>query len=198
MSLQALYDWIFRQNADGTFLPMKTVGIILGLLLLSAHLIALLKADSVIAQAKSFPRSRMWGIVLLAVCLVWSLFLAICMDMGEYYHLRKWLLMLLPVSFFLVVIFVPEFLAVRALGTLMLLAASPVLHSAFLQEQTSRLLLPILAYAWIIAGMFLVGMPYLLRDGINWVTQNKSRWQMASLGGVVYGAVLLVVALTSY
>jgi hypothetical protein len=94
----------------------------------------------------------------------------------------------------LVVSFVPEFLAVRALGALLLLAASPVLHAAFLQPQTSRLLVPILAYVWVLGGMFLVGMPYLLRDGITWATANPGRWKMASAGGVAYGALMLVVA----
>ena len=40
--------------------------------------------------------------------------------------------------------------------------------------------LPVLAYAWIIAGMFFVGMPYLLRDWITWLTQKPSRWKLAS------------------
>jgi hypothetical protein len=120
------------------------------------------------------------------------------MDMGEFYTWRRWLVMLVPLTFVLVITFVPEFLAVRALGTLMILAASPVLHSAFLQPQASRLLLPILAYAWAIAGMFLVGLPYLLRDWVEWLTKNDARWRLATLGGAAYGAVLFVVAVVDY
>ena len=101
-------------------------------------------------------------------------------------------------TFVLVVVYVPEFLAVRALGTLMLLAASPVLHAAFLQLQTSRLLLPVLAYAWVLVGMFWVGMPYLMRDWITWATQNQARWNMAALGGAAYGAAMQVAALVDY
>lgn len=80
----------------------------------------------------------------------------------------------------------------------MLLAASPVLHAAFLQPQISRLLLPILAYVWIIVGMFFVGMPYLMRDWITWATKTAGRWKLASLAGAAYGIVLLVVALVNY
>jgi hypothetical protein len=107
-------------------------------------------------------------------------------------------MMLVPLSFFLVIIYVPEFLAVRALGTLMILAASPLLHAAFLQPQTSRLLIPILAYVWAIVGMFLVGLPYLLRDWIDWVTQSATRWRLAAIGGAAYGALLFVVAVVDY
>ena len=198
MNLQALYDWIFHQQPDGVGLPMKTVGLLLGAALLGAHLWAWLRADEAMAMAKKFPRNRAWGIVLLALCLVWSLFLASCMDMGEFFTWRRFLLMLLPVSFVLIVVYVPEFLAVRALGPLLLLVSSPVLHAAFLQPQMSRLLLPVLAYVWIIAGMFFVGTPYVMRDGILWLTQSRERWKLAALGGAAYGAVLFVLAAVNY
>lgn len=198
MNLQDLYDWIFHQRADSAGLSMKTVGLVLGLLLLASHLWAWLNADKAMKLARDFPRHRLAGIVLLTLALLWSLFLVSCMDMGEFFTWRTRILVLLPVSFLLVVLYVPEFLAVRALGSLLLLAAMPVLSAAFLQPQLSRLLLPILAYAWIIGGMFLVGMPYLMRDGIQWLSHSKGRWQLATLGGAAYGAALLVAALVSY
>ncbi|CAN5685508.1 hypothetical protein BH11VER1_BH11VER1_33400 [soil metagenome] len=198
MNLQDLYDWIFHQRADSAGLPMKTVGMMLGLLLLASHLWAWLNADKAMKLAKDFPRHRIAGIVLLTLCLLWSLFLVSCMDMGEFFTWRTRILVLLPVSFLLVVLYVPEFLAVRALGSFLLLAAMPVLSAAFLQPQLTRLLLPTLAYAWIIGGMFFVGMPYLLRDGIEWVSRSKGRWQMATLGGVAYGAALFIAALITY
>lgn len=198
MNLQELYDWIFRQNPDGSSPSLKSVGIIVGALLVVAHLAALVRAEQTMKFAKEFPRNRPWGVALLLVCTVWSLFLVKCMDMGEFFSWRQYVLMLVPVTFVLVVTFVPEFLSVRALGTLMLLAASPVLHAAFLKPQTSRLLLPVLAYAWIIAGMFFVGTPYVLRDWVNWLTQSAGRWKLAALGGAAYGVLMLVAAFASY
>ncbi len=198
MNLQDLYDYIFHQRPDGVGLSMKATGITLGLLLLVGHLWAWRSADKAMKLAKDFPRHRLAGIVLLTVCLMWSLFLVSSMDMGEFFTWRKNILMLLPVAYFMVVIYVPEFLAVRALGSLMLLASMPVLCSAFLQPQISRLLLSILAYAWIIGGMFFVGMPYLLRDGIQWLSQSKGRWNLATLGGVAYGVALLIAAVVAY
>ncbi|WP_051944881.1 hypothetical protein [Verrucomicrobium sp. BvORR106] len=198
MNLQELYNWIFHQNPDFSGLSLKATGIVLGLVLALSHLFAWLNAEASIAIARRFPRNRTWGIVILGICLVWSLFLAAYMDMGEFFTFRRYLLMILPVTFALVIMYVPEFLAVRALGTLMLLAASPVLHAAFLQPQISRLLLPILAYVWIIVGMFFVGMPYLMRDWVTWATKTAGRWKLASLAGAAYGIVLLVVALVNY
>lgn len=198
MNLQDLYDWIFHQRTDSAGLPMKSVGIVLGLFILTSHLWSWRYADKAMKLAREFPRNRVAGIVLLTICLLWSLFLVSCMDMGEFFTWRTRILVLLPVSFLLVVLYVPEFLAVRALGSFLLLAAMPVLSAAFLQPQLSRLLLPILAYAWIMSGMFFVGMPYLFRDGMQWLSQSKGRWQLAALGGAVYGAALLIAALVNY
>ncbi|MCE9518114.1 MAG: hypothetical protein K8R87_00870 [Verrucomicrobia bacterium] len=198
MNLQPLYDWIFHQNADGSGLTLKTAGLALGVLLLAGHVVALMASDKLMSAAKTFPRNRGWGIALLLVATVWSLFLVKHMDMGEFFTWRERILIIVPVSFVLVVVYVPEFLAVRALGAVLLLASAPILQAAFLQPQTSRLLLPILAYAWIIAGMFFVGMPYLLRDWITWLTQKPTRWKMAAFAGAAYGAAMIVLALVDY
>jgi hypothetical protein len=120
------------------------------------------------------------------------------MDMGEFFFLRKWFLTLVPIGFVLVLVYVKEFLAVRALGSLMLLVAGPVLASAFLQPPMTLLLLPILAYAWIISGMFFVGMPFLMRDWTTWLLAREGRWRLAVWSGIAYGAALLLLAITTY
>lgn len=198
MNSQDLFDWIYHQRPDGSAISMKMVGLFLGLGLVLKHLFGLLQAQKVQAVAKDFPRNRAWGVVLLIIGTVWTLFLVAHMDMADFFTYRRALLMGLPIASLLVILYVPEFLAVRALGSLMLLAASPVLHSAFLQPQTSRLLLPVLAYAWIIVGMFFVGMPYLMRDWINWVTAHQSRWKAAMVAGLAYGSAMLVAAVLWY
>ena len=195
--LRDLYYYLYHQSPTGG-IPLKGTGIALGLLLLAVHLWALLRGEKAKAFLRAFPRSYPWGVALLAVGFVWSMMVMQATDMGEYFFLRRWLLFLLPVAFVLVISYVKEFLAVRALGSLMLLAAAPVLYAAFLQPQTSRLLLPILAYAWIIGGMFLVGMPYLMRDGVDWLLKSDGRWKAAVGFGIGYGAVLLVAALLWY
>jgi hypothetical protein len=87
---------------------------------------------------------------------------------------------------------------VRALGILALLAAEPILSAAFLQPQLTRLLVVILAYVWLTLGLFWVGMPYLLRDQISWITKSISRLKTAAVGGIIYGAIVLVCALAFY
>jgi hypothetical protein len=194
---RSLFEYLYHQNETGG-IPMKGTGIVLGLLLIVVHLWALLRAEPTQEFLRRFPRHYTWGVALLTLDFLWAMLLLSHMDMGEFFHLRKWFLILVPVGFIAVITFVREFLAVRALGALMLLVSGPVLTAAFMQPQISRLLLPILAYVWIIAGMYFVGMPYLMRDWVGWVTAGENRWRLASVLGVFYGALLLIVALVDW
>ncbi len=177
---------------------LKTIGLLLGLLLLAGHAVAFLMPGPVRDWLVRLPRSRSLGVTFLAIDLVWTFWLAFTMDWGEFYYLRQPMLVLLPVFAFLVIQFVDEFLAVRALGILGLLGAAPLLDSAFLQPQTSRLLVVIVAYLWAIVGMFWIASPHLLRDQVQWVSRSTARWQAASLAGIVYGLALLFCAVLWY
>jgi hypothetical protein len=186
---QLIYDWLYRD------LSLRTAGLILGALLVALHLYAFFNRDRLLAWLKSAPRHKSLGIVLLAIDLAWSLILMSSMDLGEFWKIRKIGLILLPILFGLMILYVDEFLAARALGILLLLLACPFLDAAFLEMPMTRLLLPVIAYIWIIFGMFWVGMPYLLRDQINWLAGSEARWKGLSLAGAGYGAVVLLCAL---
>ncbi|HEY0792176.1 MAG TPA: hypothetical protein VGD78_14020, partial [Chthoniobacterales bacterium] len=120
------------------------------------------------------------------------------LDLGEFSGYRHLILMAVPVLTALTALFVQDLLTARALGILALLAAEPVLSAAFLHPAPARLLLVALAYAWIVAGMFWVGKPYLLRDQISWLTRTPQRYRIALLAGVVCGLVILACTFTQF
>jgi hypothetical protein len=173
---------------------LHTVGLIVGFLLLATHVIALVRPEQTKGWLVKLPRSKPLGIGLLAVDSLWSFWLVSSMDLGEFSQYRSWLQIGVPIAFVLTLIFVDEFLAVRALGILALLAAEPVLSAAFLRPEAVRLLLVLLAYIWLTLGLFWVGMPYLLRDQINWITKTASRFRAVTLAGLVYGLVVVAVS----
>ena len=181
---------------DYEFLSLKAAGLIVGLLLIAAHAYALARPAQTMEALRVFPRSRVAGIVLLAAALAWTFWLWSTTDLGEFYTLRRPIQFLLPVGFYLTMRYVDEFLSVRALGILLLLAACPLLDAAFLRPETSRLLLVVLAYVWIIAGMFFVGAPHLFRDGLDKLRLGgPGRFQSAAIGGLVYGLAIFACAL---
>ena len=176
-------------------LTLQTTGLAAGLLLIVTHIIALVRPNQTVAWAIAFPRSRGAATALVVVAAVWSFLLVQSIDLGEFSPLRNIMLLAIVAGAILSWIYVPEFLAVRALGMLLLLAAEPLLESAMLRHEPSRLLLVVLAYAWVIAGLFFVGMPYVLRDAVHWVTSEPIRLKAGALAGTVYGLALVVCAL---
>jgi hypothetical protein len=179
-------------------LSLQTAGYIAGIFLLLFGLWGLAQPVSSQTAARGFPRSRVAGFVLLTIAFFWTFWLLATMEMGEFSGFRTPLLVVLPIGFLLVLRFVDEFLAARALGILLLLAAEPLLDAAFFRNETSRLLVTIFAYLLIVAGLFWVTMPYLLRDQISWSARNNSRWRVTHGLLFLYGAAILACAVTRY
>jgi hypothetical protein len=185
-------------------LPLFTTGLVLAVWLISIHALMLAKPAAVQEFLKKFPRNQNFGQILLGIGLAWFWLLiapsglgklsALAMDLGEFNNAKKILQLLVPISLVLVCISVRDFLAVRALGLLGLMAAAPLLGAAYLKDPQSRLLLPIFAYAMLTASLFCVGMPYLFRDAVTWVTADQKRWTRLSFAGLGYGIATLVCA----
>jgi len=179
-------------------LSLQTAGLIAGLFLLLVGVPGLIKPELARGFAQGLPRSRVAGFVFLTVDLFWSLWLLATMEMGEFSSFRRPLLIILPIGFFLVLMFVDEFLAVRALGILFLLGAEPLLDAAFFRTEPSRLLVTVFAYLLILIGLFWVTMPYLLRDQINWSARRPWRWRLTHGLALLYGTAILAYAVTRY
>jgi hypothetical protein len=185
-------------------LPLFTVGIVLAIWLIGSHGYMLAKPREAQEFLKKFPRNQFFGQVLLGIGLMWFWLLiapegmgklsALAMDLGEFNAAKGLLRLLVPASLILVTISVRDFLAVRALGLVGLMAAAPLLGAAFLKDPQSRLLVPIFAYAMLTGSLFCVGMPYLFRDAVTWVTAEQKRWTILSGAGFVYGIAVLACA----
>ena len=177
-------------------LDLHTVALAAGIFLVLIGLPGLIKPQPLQNLAKRLPRSRAAGIILLTVAFAWSFWLLATMEMGEFASFRRPLLIALPIGYFLVIRFVGEFLAVRALGVLCLLAAEPLLEAAFFRYEPSRLFVTVFAYILIVAGLFWVTMPYLLRDQIDWSAGTNARWLAIHGIATAYGIIILALAFT--
>lgn len=184
--MQAIYDFLYEPG-----LPLKIMGILVGAWLVASHVFALLKPDVVKPFLQDYPRNEKIGIPLVIFCFAWGYIIWTCMDLGDFFVIERYIQLLIIGVAVGVCIYVREFVAVRALGFLMILAAAPMLESAFLEEPTSRLLLVIFAYAIAVKGMFWVGMPYLMRDQIKWVLADDRRYKVGCAAGAAYGLAML-------
>src|SRR5438270_923222 len=157
-------------------LSLRPAGIIVGVLLIALAAFGFLERANGRDAVNSFPRTRIAGVVLLTIDLVWVMWLLATMEMGEFSVFRTPLLVATPIAYLLTLRFVNEFLAVRALGILLLLGAEPLLEAAFLRYESGRLLVTTFAYIIIVLGLLWVTMPYTMRDQLRWLTRSSARW----------------------
>ncbi len=177
-------------------LSLGTAFLIAGVLLLVLGALVLAKPAAAERWLLTFPRSRAWGLGLLIVAAVWAWILIKVIDLGEFSKWRTHILVVIPVAAILTAVYVEELLAARALGMVLLLAAEPLLEAAFLRPEGSRLFLVTFAYVAIVAAMFWIGMPYLLRDQIRWLAAAGIRLRGAAAVVAGYGALLVILSLT--
>ncbi len=177
-------------------LSLELMLTVVGWLLITAHVFMLIRGDAAQKWLRSFPRSRPIGFVLLAVATIWAWLLVANIDLGEFSNWRTRILIVIPCAAVLTWLYVDEFLAARALGMVALLAAEPLLDSAWLRPELSRLALVTLAYAWIVFALFWIGMPYTLREQIAWLTGEEKRWKVGAVAGIAYGLLLVILPLT--
>lgn len=207
IEMRTLFKAFSQMNSQHAYdsITLFSAGMVLGIILIVVHAVMLLRPQITQAALKKFPRHMLSGQILLGLGLAWFWLLIapenlgklsfLCMDLGEFNGAKPLLRIIVPLALVGVTISVRDFLAVRALGLLGLLAATPLLESAFLEDPISRLLIPIYTYGMLTASLFCVGMPYLFRDLLAWVSAKPIRWQILSAAGLCYGVAVVSCAL---
>jgi len=183
-------------------IPLNVAGYVLAVWLIALHVWMLRKPEESKAFFVKLPRNRVLGPWLMGVGMAWFWLLIapdglgilskLNMDLGEFNNAKSILRVLVPIAAAGMIMHVKEFLTVRAIGLLALMAAAPLLYSAYLEPPASRLLIPLFAYAMIFKGLFWVGMPYTMRDAITWATKTDARYRALTFGGLAYGVLVLI------
>ncbi len=148
---------------------------------------------------KAFPRNFWIGAVLTAGALAWAAIEVNEMPLGNFIGGYKWVLWILtPVAFGLILFFMNELLAPRALGGLLLLVAGPVLSIQCLSPLRATWLIAGLAYLWVVVGGLLVLAPYRFRLAVEKGCGTDGTCRLAGGAGVVLGCILIVLGFTVF
>lgn len=149
--------------------------------------------------AKSLPRSQPAAWVLFGSGAAW--FLWRLSRTGEadliFFQTPQPLMVAFGVLAALAFIYTPDFLAVRGLSLLVLLAAEAPLRAAYMQwDHPQRLLMVTAIYLALALVLYLAAYPFRLRDFFDWLFRTPGRPRL--LGGILlaYGLATSAAAFT--
>ncbi|NQT92514.1 MAG: hypothetical protein HQ559_07120 [Lentisphaerae bacterium] len=145
---------------------------------------------------RRFPRSRRVGWLLSAAGLVWAGWIVAHASLGRFEYLKPMIYVVVPLAVFIVPFSMRELLAPRALGGLLLLAATPLLAVARWHESAARLVVVVLAYLAAVAGVCLVLSPFLFRKGMAVWIRTDARCRILGCTGLAAAALLVALGLT--
>lgn len=172
-----------------------------GIVLLVLGFPLLLRSSSAIATLRAFPRSKGATYILFGggsiwfLNQIWNLSPA---DFGDYHVILFLAFAVIAVCAFKCV---PDFLAVRGLAIVVLMAAMPLLMASYLKFDVPGVypkiyLQKVLVYIGVVFAIWLGAQPWRLRDFLDWLFARESRTRLAGALLAAYGAVLTVIAFT--
>lgn len=176
---------------------IAVTALILGILAIGGGLLAAKAPEAVRRGMERYPRSVWPGRILAAIDMVWAAYAVSLMHLGGFDVLKVHLYWLAPVCIVLAVRYLDEMLSVRALGGLLLLAAGPMLNAARWHPSAWRLVIPVIAYLWIVFGLLWLLEPWWFRR----MTLRVQSLQLIRYGGIfkaLFGIGLIVLALRVY
>ncbi len=180
-------------------IPLFQAGIVLGAALIAGHAVMLLRAGWVQSVLLTVHRSHTLASALLAVDFLW-IFLLVAdipitrmgVDLDLFAGLKPYLMLLCPLMWILMIVYVKEQLFPRALGLFLLLLVCPFLHAAFLEDPITRLLIPVWAYAIIVLALLWVAKPYLFHRMAEWIVARRGVYESLTWLGLMYGVAVLL------
>ncbi|MSU66891.1 MAG: hypothetical protein EXS38_12510 [Opitutus sp.] len=172
-----------------TFIP--------GMLLLLLGVPLLANSSGFAVALRAMPRSTTAAYVFFGAGAAWFLYALWHLSPADFGEYRVWLFGGFGVVAVMAFKSVPDFLAVRGLCTLVLMAATPLLDAAYMEySKPQRLLMVSLVYLALTAAIWLAAQPWRMRDFLNWLYARPGRARGLGFGLAGYGLLLAFVSFT--
>ena len=182
------------QDNENDFMSLLLATLLPGLVL-AALGGALLSGNTLVSSSfKSFPRSTNATLVFFGAASGWFLYRVWNLSPADFGEYR----LPLFIGFALVAALsywcVPDFLAVRGLAALVLLAAMPLLDAGYMNYQPQVYPLKVFVYLCIALAIWIGASPYRLRDFLEWLFRTSDRPRVIGSALLGYGVLLGIMA----
>jgi hypothetical protein len=161
--------------------------------------LALLWSSPVVEHAlKAFPRSQTAAVVFFGGSAVWFIYLLSKLGPADFGDYRDYLMLIFATVGVLAFFVSRDFLAVRGVAVLVLLAARPMLDSSlvYYPPPETRVWLNGFIYLCIVLAIYFGSLPYQARDFFLWLFERRVRARVLGVLCTAYGIGLAVLAAT--
>jgi uncharacterized protein YjeT (DUF2065 family) len=173
---------------------LKILAVVMGGVVGLASGMCLLDPRRAADWIRDFPRSKFTAWILTAICVTWAAWLLFKTPLGRFDSYKPSLYVLAPLLFMLIVNYMDELLAARALGGLFILVPGPIIDIA----RQRGLLLVTMAYVLVVAGVLLLLSPYLFRKSMAYWTESSGRCKALGYIGLGIGVFIILFGLVFY
>lgn len=177
---------------------LSQITIVLGLVALSVSIYGMLNQEKVKNWMLAFPRSNVWGYILMGVSTGWFLYNFNAENIADFARIQNLMLLLFLSVGVGTMLWVKDFLAVRGLSIFIILLAHSIVELTREVPSSARLVMVVLSYLYVISGIVFTIRPYIMRDVILWATYSVSRFKILLVARGVVGVILIVLGLTAY
>jgi len=171
---------------------------VLGAVMIAGRLPGVIAPAKFSEHAKQFPRSVLWGRVLMAICALWAGVVMYNAASDDWAWAKPLIVIGVPIAYWLVIQFADQFLALRGMAALLLLVAKVALDAADLSDMPARLIVTVLSYVMVCAAVWMASAPHQVRDVIGFVTANTTRCRVFCFLGTLVGVMLVGLGLFVY
>lgn len=177
---------------------LSTLSVILGLVVALPSLYGVVKPKSFGTAARRFPRDVSTGWVLMITATVWFLFNVSQESVTDFASMKKVFYLLFGAVGIGSCIFVQDFLTIRGLAVIFLLAAKLMVDTARWADSDWRLVITTWAYVLAVAGMWFTISPWRMRDILNWSNATEQRTRITSAARVAFGLFVVILGIAVF
>lgn len=179
-------------------LNLSTVAAGLGLLVTLPNAYGVLRPEGFASAARKFPRFTPIGYVLTLLATLWFIHYVSLETNQDFIHLKSMLYYVFGAVGLGTCLFVQDYLPVRGLAALFLLAAKLMVDTARDVETGWRLVIVTWAYVLVLAGMWFTVSPWRMRDLILWSTATETRTRLTCGVRMAFGLFVVLLAFTAF
>ena len=172
------------------------IGLFLGAATFVAHAVALARPEATMVWLRRVPRNVPVGVFLMLLGTAWFDWNLANENLDDIAKFKTAMLAAFAVLGVASCFYLKDFLAVRGLCVVMLMAAWQVCDSARWHPSLWRDAFSGWAYVWALAALWWTVQPWRVRDLIGWLVASPGRFRLAAVAGVLWGAFVVGLSVT--